>query len=48
MGVMKNLCNISLKKPAELSLWKPRLRCEDNFKINLKGQCDVMGWTHLD
>jgi len=48
MGVMKNLFNISVKKPAEVSLWKPRLRCGDSIRINLKRQCDMMNWTHLD
>lgn len=48
MGVMKNLYNISVKKPAEVYLWKPRLRCQDSTKINLKRQCDITDWTHLD
>jgi len=47
IGVMKNLYNISVKKPAEVYLWKPRLRCQDSIKIKLK-DCDITDWTHLD
>jgi hypothetical protein len=47
MGVKKNLYSISVRKPAEVSLWKPKLRCDDGIKISLKRRCDITNWTHL-
>jgi len=33
MGVMKNLYNISVKKPAEVYLRKPRLRWQESINL---------------
>jgi hypothetical protein len=47
MGGIINTQKMLIGKPEEL-FCRPRYRCEDNFKVNVKGiRCRDMDWAHI-